>query len=284
MLITRKPRSAHWYLPDGTAFYEVPNASKPGLMRPTTIRDAFKAGAYRSVTSVLDIVAKPGLVDWKIEQAILSALTLPRIEGETVETFAMRALEDSEEQSAKAREMGTRLHDLAEQYMTNGLLPFEGSVEEPLFRPFITWAEANIKRVIASEKIVVNHWHQYAGRLDLAVELNDGRLAVIDLKSQDVKLDKKGNPKPEFYDEWPLQLAAYAACHIYDSNGQPVPVDNWSLISLVIDRTRPGVYPKDWKTEHLLSSNTDFFEVFMSLCDLWSYYKGGTPGKDKEAA
>lgn len=284
MLITRKPRSAHWYLPDGTPYYEVPNASKPGLMRPTTIRDAFKAGAYRSVTSVLDIVAKPGLVDWKIEQAILSALTLPRIDGEPVSDFAMRALEDSEEQSAQAREMGTKLHDCAEKFMTTGDLPADPELAR-LFMPFIDWAGQNIKRVIHAEKVVVNHWHQYAGRLDLAVELVDGRLAVIDIKSQDVKLDKKGQPKAEFYDEWPLQLAAYAACQMEDTDGRPIPGDNWSLISLVIDRTRPGVYPKDWKLpENLLAANADFFEVFMGLCDSWSYFKGGTPGKDKQAA
>lgn len=269
MLITRKPRSAHWYLPDGTAFYEVPNASKPGLMRPTTITDAFKAGAYRSVTSVLDIVSKPGLVDWRIEQAILSALTLPRIEDENIEQFAMRALEDSEEQAAKAREMGTKLHDCAEKFLTESELPSDKELTR-LFMPFIEWAGANIKEVLAAEDTLVNHTHKYAGRRDLKVRLVDDRVACIDIKSQDVKLDKKGIQKPKFYDEWPLQLAAYDQC-------DPEPAT--ALISLVIDRTNPGVFAKEWPHAAFF-----YFAPFLSLCEAWSYFKGGTPGKDAKAA
>lgn len=275
MLITRKPKSAHWYLPDGTPFHEVPNASKPGLMRPATIRDAFKAGAYRSVTSVLDMVAKPGLVDWKIEQAILSALTLPRIEAESAEDFAMRALVDSEEQSARAREMGTKLHDAAERYLTKREVPTDPEVLR-LFQPVMQWIDDHVEEVIAAEDVVVNRRAFYAGRRDLKARMVTGGVAVIDFKSQDVKPNAKGDPKPEFYDEWPLQLAAYNEC-------DPFPATR--LISVVIDRTRPGVYHRDWCADDgAVKSWTTYLLPFLSLCDAWAYFKRGTPGKDAKAA
>lgn len=279
MLIARKPKAAHWYLPDGTPFYEVPNASKPGQLRNVTIRDAFKAGAFRSVTNVLDMVAKPGLVNWQVEQAVLAALTLPRRPDETDQEFAARALADADEQAAAAREMGTRLHDAAANFLTKGDLPFDRE-ESRLLMPFIRWAGVNVKRVIASERVVVNAKFHYAGRLDLAVERVDGSLAIIDLKTQDVKLSAKGEPKPEFYPEWPLQLAAYAACPI-DDNVTPA---EWSLVSLVLDRARPGLHEHEWSHEENMEDNDHYLWPFLSLCESWTYFKGGTPGKDAKAA
>jgi hypothetical protein len=38
-------------------------------------------GLYPSVTSVLGIMDKPQLTSWKIEQAIMASLTLPKEEG-----------------------------------------------------------------------------------------------------------------------------------------------------------------------------------------------------------
>lgn len=269
MLITLPPKSAHFYLPDGQPFFEVPNASKPGQNRPATIRDAFKAGAFRSVTSVLDLVGKPGLEIWKREQAVLAALTLPRRAGENEHDFAARAMVDADEQSSRAREMGTRLHLAVSRYLTSGKLPLEEDVA-PLFAPFVTWASENIAEVIESETVMVNTGYHYAGTRDIRCRLKDGRAAHVDVKSQEVKLDAKGKPKPEFYAEWPLQLAAYA-----NEGG----VVNDALISLVMDRTRPGVYAKEWLPAEGLDLAQTYLWPFLSLCDAWSYFKGGTPGK-----
>lgn len=276
MLIARRPESAHWYLPDGTPFYEVPNVSSGG-MRPATIRDAFKSGAFRSVTNVLDVLGKPGLVKWKIEQALLSALTLPRIDGEDDHSFAARALMDSEEQSRKAAEFGTRLHDAAAQYLTKHVMPADEELAR-LLGPFIVWCKTHLLRVIASEQIVVNPIHYYAGRLDIAVQFIDGSYGMLDIKTQEVKLSEKGQPKPAFYDEWALQLGAYAECDIQDEGGMlEVIRPEWRLFSLVMDRTRPGIYPKEWpEGKH--------FEAFASACVCWEYLKGGVPGRDGKAA
>ena len=78
--MTHASQGQHWYDRDGTPRYEV--RAKDGSMRPATLRDARKFGWYPGVTSIIKCAAAPGLERWKAEQTILSALTLPRSEGE----------------------------------------------------------------------------------------------------------------------------------------------------------------------------------------------------------
>lgn len=292
MLIRRPDKSSHWYTRDGLPFYEVPKLDGSG-MRPATVRDAFKAGAYRSVTNVLSVLDKPGLDAWKQEQAVLSALTLPRIEGEDEHTFAERILIDADEQSRKAREAGTRLHELAANWLQFGSLPVVAEElpgipsSQALIAPFQAWCQSNLHPdnglIMPPESVMINHQYAYAGRVDLPVRMADGSIAIIDAKTQDVKRDKKDKPKPEFYDEWALQLAAYSRC-IFADGSYPPPMP-WRLISLVIDRTRPGVYAHEW-TDPLnpLPSAEPHFQAFVAVAKVWTYLEGGTPGIDAKKA
>ncbi len=70
------PDNAHWYQRDGEPLHSVLSAK--GEPRPTTVRDARKLGLLPSVTNVLGVINKPELVEWKMTQAVLAALTLPR--------------------------------------------------------------------------------------------------------------------------------------------------------------------------------------------------------------
>lgn len=273
MIIRRSAESTHWYLPDGTPFYEVQKKDGSGP-RPAHVGDAFKAGAYRSVTNVLGVVGKPGLVKWQIEQAIISALTLPRIREETEHQFAERVIVDSEQQTKKAAEFGTLLHAYAADFLANGSMP-KPPEHQRLMAPFFAWINSNVNSVITSEEVVINPRYCYAGRLDAAVEMKSGGGAIIDIKTQDVKLDAKGQPKPAFYNEWAMQLAAYGATE-QAVELRPVSHDGpWRLISLVLNRNQPGLAEKEW-TEVSEAA----FAGFSSACGLWTYLKGGTPGRD----
>ena len=57
-------KSAHWYSAAGQACHEVPNKSKPGTSRPTTLRDARTMKLLPSVTTILGLLDKPQLTDW----------------------------------------------------------------------------------------------------------------------------------------------------------------------------------------------------------------------------
>lgn len=113
--------SSHWYLPDGTPFYETKDAK--GQLRGVTLRDARKVNAVPSVTTVLGMIAKPQLERWKVQQAILAALTLPRNEQEAEDDYISRILTDSQAQAKAAAEEGTRIHDAIESAFTHGAYP-----------------------------------------------------------------------------------------------------------------------------------------------------------------
>ena len=81
--LVKAEQSSHWYTQDGKPFYEIENKSAPGTMRRVTLRDARKLNLVPSVTTITGVISKPQLEAWKIEQAILASLTLPRTPKES---------------------------------------------------------------------------------------------------------------------------------------------------------------------------------------------------------
>lgn len=162
--IVRPDAASHWYIADDKkvkAFHHVPYAGKRGKdgeMRSTTLRDARKHGAFPSVTNVLQILHKDFLVAYKINQAILSCTTLPKVEGESVDDFAKRALKDSKEHAASAARMGTACHEVAADILTD---PRECSADQAAltFPPEgMTWISENEDRKIAIPDKVVEDY------------------------------------------------------------------------------------------------------------------------------
>src|SRR6516164_2976736 len=123
--------NAHWYRRDGEPLHSVPSAK--GELRPTTLRDARKLGLLPSVTNVLGVIAKPELVEWKMTQAVLAALTLPRMTGEELGVFAKRVVEDAQSQVKGAAEFGSAFHAGAEQVAR--------SLEVDQTGPYAAWLE-----------------------------------------------------------------------------------------------------------------------------------------------
>ena len=108
--------SAHWYTKQGKPMYKVPRAKGDG-MRATTLADARKLDLVPSVTMILGCAAKPGLEAWKARQILEAALTLPRLQGESLDDYATRVIEDSKAQGRKAAERGTDLHTAIEDFI-----------------------------------------------------------------------------------------------------------------------------------------------------------------------
>src|SRR5690348_5070970 len=92
-------------------------ASRPGELRPTTIRDAKKFGWTPSVTTILNLLDKPALTDWKIQEHIkqvweLSCKDISFMEGhETIEGFVAYIKNKTQAALDKAPKDGTDLHD-----------------------------------------------------------------------------------------------------------------------------------------------------------------------------
>ena len=187
--------STHYYTRDGKPAYTVIGAN--GKERDTTVRDAKKLGLVPSVTTVIRCAAAPGLEYWKTQQAILAALTLPKIEGEKDDDYLARILKDSKEQAKKAAERGTAIHAAVQGY-------YEGEQPSPEFWPHIQGA-----RNAVSDWIGEQEWKPersfastlgFGGKADLSCSA-----AVLDFKT------KEFGPEADLktWDEHAYQLAAY---------------------------------------------------------------------------
>lgn len=263
-----KERASHWYAWDGEKFtsaHDVPNKSKPGEVRKTTLGDAKKLGLFPSVTNVLAIMSKPELERWKIQTAIEASLTLPLQPGEPLDRFADRVVADMDTQSEKAREFGTAIHEWIIAFLMGTETPAPELAEWTA--GFREWALTNVESVIGVEQTVGNLAEGYAGRLDLQAYIVGHGRSVLDTKTQGIKPNDKGERKPNFYKEFPLQLAAYGGC-VRQKGALP------SLLTLVIDSGSPGpVHLKAWENGERHKAAWD--HAFA----LWKYQKDYEPGR-----
>ncbi len=70
-IIAKEPRASesnHWYTRDGVPMYTV--EAKKGGQRNTTLRDARTMNLVPSVTTILNIAAKPALLAWMQQQVM----------------------------------------------------------------------------------------------------------------------------------------------------------------------------------------------------------------------
>ena len=110
--------SEHWYDKKGEAAYTIVGSN--GKERNTNLKDARKHGYVPSVTTILGVAAKPSLENWKINQALNSALTLKRRDDESANQFFYRCKEHSKSIGKQAAEMGTTIHAMIEQGFAGG--------------------------------------------------------------------------------------------------------------------------------------------------------------------
>jgi len=202
-IITEHPSQAgHFYKHNGSPAYTIIGSN--GKERPTTLRDARKLGLVPSVTTILKESAKPGLDNWKIDQAILSALTLPRLNEEPEVAYLSRIKADAKEQAKKAAERGTLIH----AYVQKG---FEGKYE-PVRQTMIDLEEERLKFYESARRKLIEecslcNWiceksfatERYGGKCDLHTDEY-----LIDIKTTDKDL-----ATIKTWDEHAMQLAAY---------------------------------------------------------------------------
>lgn len=254
MILVRPKSNAHWYEADGTPRHTV--IGSKGVERATTLRDARQLNLFPSVTSILGVLAKPGLEAWKQEQAILAAITLPRVAGEGDDAFAARVVRDMDAQVERACDFGTRIH-LGIECANAGRPKLAAPETDPWIEHYETWRIANIVRVVSTEQSVVSNG--YAGRYDMLAEHQEHGLCLVDFKTQNVK---KG--KPTFYETWGWQLAAYRR-----ALGMKC-----QCLSLVIDSNTPSApVEKLWSEEELI----DGLEIFAAAVRIWQRQRGYVP-------
>src|SRR5436853_1052383 len=104
--------SCHWYHANAAPCYTIVGVN--GKERPTTLADARKLNLVPSVTTILDVAAKPGLNNYFERQIFDAALELAPTPGANMDVMFARVKELSRERSIAAAERGTALHGAIE--------------------------------------------------------------------------------------------------------------------------------------------------------------------------
>lgn len=191
--------SGHWWTRDGRLVHQVPKADGKGYTKPTLVH-ARKMLLLPGVTTPLDIIEKPGLTNWRIDQAILAALTLPRKPGESEKDWLDRVKEDAKETARKAAARGTEIHKAVQRYYDIGHMP-----DEP----------ALVKSVEGVKRLLRNTCGEQAWCAERSLVCNLGFASKSDLCCPEYVLDFKGKEGAEaelfgekLYDEHFMQLSA----------------------------------------------------------------------------
>jgi hypothetical protein len=219
-----------------------------GLPRPTTLADGRKLGLVPSVTTVLGVLDKPALTNWLVDQGILAALTLPRIDGEAEADFLRRVKEDSRAQAKAAAEEGSRIHDALECAMKGEWFP-------PKYQPHVDCVMEKLADLFPG----VNDWIAEAS---FAHEMGFGGKVDLHSPSTGIVVDYKGKDgdfsdgKRLAYDQhW--QLAAYQVGLCLPRN---------VCANLFVSRTHPGkVAAHVWKEKDIEEGR----QVFIAALSVW---------------
>lgn len=252
----------HFYEQDGTPRYEVMGKTT-GRMRDATIKDCRENGWVPSVNEVINIIAKPQLTEWQIQQGILAALTTSRKDDEGDKAFLARITTDSKEQAKKAAEKGALIHDAIDDSFSGRPVPAEfqkhvDGVREKLHELFPLVTDWISERPFA-------HWMGFGGRVDLR---SPSTGIIVDYKGKDGDFS---DGKKLAYDQF-IQLAGYQG-----GNGH-IPGCNVGA-NIFFSRTHPGATEAHvWTREDMLHG-WDIFRAALQLWKVKNKYDGAfTPG------
>ena len=237
--------NTHWYTPEGEPAHGA------------DLRRARKENLLPSVTSVLQVINKPELDIWKINNAIETAFKLERLPGETDKEYRSRIVLESKEVGSKASTLGTTVHQWVEDFMAGNPQPI---IEElrPTMLILQDWLESQKWEGLIIEAPITDTALGYGGRVDLIGVLN-GRPTIIDWKTT---ANKDGKLKP--YPEYCWQLSAYG-------QGNP----NFDYINVMISTNpeKPGINIHQWETQDIL----DGWQAFRSCLEIWRIQRNYDP-------
>ena len=253
--------AGHWYDRQGRQVETVPGAN--GQSVKPDLRHARKFGLLPGVTSVLKVQSAPGLVNWMIDQALMSALTLPRVEGESLDDFKKRAQRDSQEQGNKARDKGSELHTALE-------LAVQGKPFDRAWLKHVEAVDTNLRFVgvdflAGDAERSFAHPLGYGGRNDWH-SIKQG--VLIDYKSK-----QKIDGKKLAYDEHVQQLSACA---------EGLKIGGCRLLNVFVGVEDAKVQVYEWPVDDC-SRGWAMFQAALQLWQLKNRYASGFSPMEKAA-
>ena len=247
----------HWYNREGKPCHFV--KGKNGKTRATTLRDARKHGWMPSVTSILDILAKPGLDTWKINKTIEAAAIVDRSFIDS-DAWKAKVIEESKKETLEASFRGSRIHDMLESCFKEKLEPTGADAD--IFNAVDALLKINCgEQKWRSEETVCNLQKGYGGMIDLVSDE-----WVIDFKTKEFVTGSKQLA----YESMAYQLIAY-------ERALPAPAKR--IANVFISANNPGtVVFHEWGKEEL----DRYWTIFSSALEVWKNVKKYWPEKHGE--
>lgn len=259
ILTKTSAEGAHWYTQDGKPCHEQPTKSGDGT-RKTTILDAKRLHLLPSVTSILSVLAKPGLDTWKLKQVAKACLANPKQPGESDDYYIARVLEASKQEAVDAADLGSQIHN-ALDYALAGTAP--SAEMAPYVQPVMEFLAGKALAITRREEVLVNLEQGYAGRVDALFTFGANGVGVLDWKTRKTEPGKPVLP----YDGQGMQLAAYAVA-AYGVEALPRVV----AANVYISTTEPG------RVEvHKHTDLGDLYGDFLAAARLWRAVKQYDP-------
>jgi hypothetical protein len=216
--------SGHWYQQDGKLVEQV--QQKNGKWAKPSLRHARELQLAPGVTTILKEAAAPGLERWKINQHLLAALTLPRIEGESEESWMSRVYQDAAEHGKQAAEEGTRIHAAIESY-------YRGDEFDAAYMPHVMGVRDLLNRVCGDQ---ASPWLPEAACVSPLGYCTKSDLHshewVIDFKGKDG--DQRAMDDMKTFDQHDMQLSATRAALEPKLKSHP------RCAIVFVSRTHPG--------------------------------------------
>lgn len=261
----------HWYYPDGRPLHTV--KAKDGSERNTTKRDARKLGLFPSVTTITKVIANPSLDRWKQTQMLNACVSYPIQSGDELADYEFRMRQHAQKKMVDARAFGSLFHSAIDELNKTGFLTEEYEEVKPYVQHYLQWTRDLRIQFIDTEFTAVNTKLGYAGQVD-ALAVVDGKLTLLDYKTQDVKTDTNGELKPNYYDSWIWQLAAYK-----NADWPSKPKRITQVMSVVLCSQAP-CYPitKVWSLDEL----NDAWRVFQAANQIWQLTNKFDPAANVE--
>ena len=236
--------AGHWYTRDGEPMYTIMGKST-GRFRNTTLRDARELSLIPSVTTLLNVLSKPRLEKWKMQQMLLAALTLPRMETESEEVYLERIVQDSKQTGRDAADEGTKIH-AAIQAQYEGRTTSDYPKHVQACKNAI---EAHFGSLEWISERSFGHELGFGGKCDLYSPSG----VVVDIKTKEFD----DVSKVATYEEMGMQLAAYRV-------GLGIPTARCA--NVFVSRTHPELaVVKEWTQEDLAKS----WSMFLFILKFW---------------
>lgn len=236
----------------------------------------FNGIEYPSVTTITGLISNAdALIGWAKRETI-NALK-PVVGNILLESDLSNAIKRSDELSNEAKDIGSEVHNLIEQYIKNSsmLNNVINAVKDDRvyngFQAFLDWEKLIGVKWIESERSVVNEEIGYAGTLDAIAEI-EGKIITIDFKSSS-----------GIYPEYWAQVAAYLFARksmsgeyeleAWDGNQYKVNYNSIIPSSIAILRLDKKTGIPEYQVKHECGEINRAFDYFRNLVSVYYLQK-----------